>query len=92
MAHRLDHARGQLAARRALAGMKRELHPVELGQHVVGQVERPVGEDVALGSPQHAERRQRLVRRGDLLGLAPQPSASSPGTTRTFGVWSQIAR
>jgi hypothetical protein len=46
------------------------LHPIELGQHVVGKVEPPVGEDVALDAAQDAKRRQRLVRRRDLLGLA----------------------
>jgi hypothetical protein len=46
------------------------LHPVELGEHVVGQVEPPVGQDVALDPAQHAERRERLVGRRDLLALA----------------------
>ena len=36
-----------------------ELHPVELGEDVVRQVERAVGADVALGAAQHAERRER---------------------------------
>ena len=40
MAHRLGHARASARPRRALAGVERELHPVELGEHVVGQVER----------------------------------------------------
>ena len=46
------------------------LHPVELGEHVVGEVEPPVGEDVALDPAQDAERREHLVRGGDLLALA----------------------
>ena len=35
MAHRLRHARGQLRRGRALAGVERELHPLELGEDVV---------------------------------------------------------
>ena len=56
MAHRLHDARRQLPARRPLAGVEADLHPVELGQHVVGQVERPVREDVALGAAEQPER------------------------------------
>ena len=48
-----------------------DLHPVELREHVVGQVERAVREDVALDAAQDPERRELLVRGGDLLGLAP---------------------
>ena len=70
--HRLDDARGQLLPGRALAGVQRELHPVELGEHVVGNVECAVAADVALDAAQHPERRERLVRRGDLDGLPPQ--------------------
>ena len=67
VSHRLGHARSQLLARRALAGMQRELHPLELGEHVVGRVERAVGADVALDAAQHPERRELLVRGRDLL-------------------------
>ena len=52
--------------------MERELHPVELGEHVVGEVERPVGADVALGAAQDAEGSEQLVRRRDLLALAAE--------------------
>ena len=47
MTHRLGHSRGQLRARRPLTRVERELHPVELGQDVVGKVERAVAPDVA---------------------------------------------
>ena len=48
-----------------------ELHPVELREDVVGEIERPVGEDVDLASAQDAKGRELLVRGGDLLALAP---------------------
>jgi hypothetical protein len=57
-------SRRACAARRA-----RWPDPVELGQDVVGEVEPPVREDVALDAAQDAERRQRVVGRRDLLGL-----------------------
>ena len=71
--------------------MDARLHPVELGQHVVGEVEPAVGEDVALDPAQDAERGELLVGGGDLLGLAPTSSGVSPWTAPTAGVWSQIA-
>ena len=52
--------------------MQADLHPVELGEDVVGQVERAVGEDVALASAQDAERSECLVGGRDLLGLTAQ--------------------
>jgi hypothetical protein len=67
------------------------LHPLELGQRVVGEVEPPVGEDVALDPAQDAERRQRLVGRRDLLGLPADVVGVRPWTAPTAGVWSQIA-
>ena len=70
MAQRLEHAFGHLPPRHPLAAVDAGLHPVQLGQHVVGQVEPAVGEDVALDPAQHAERRQHLVGGGDLLALA----------------------
>ena len=68
--HRLDRALGQLVAAPALAAVDARHHPVQLGEDVVGEVERRVGSDVALDSPQDAERGQDLVRCGDLLALA----------------------
>src|SRR2546423_1235819 len=44
-----DRPLRQLLARLALAAVHARLHPVELGEHVVGQVELAVGTDVALG-------------------------------------------
>ena len=93
VAQRLLHARGHLRARHPLAAVDARLHPVELGEHVVGEVEPAVGQDVALDPAQDAERRQRLVGRGDLLALAADVvGASGPRTAPTAGVWSQIAR
>ena len=66
--------------------VERELHPLELGQHVVGGVETAVVADVALDTAQDPERRQALVGCGDLLRLPPQGVAVKPGTTLTFGV------
>ena len=89
--HRVRDAGGQLPALRALAGVQRDLHPVELGQHVVGEVKRAVREDVALDSAQHAERRELLVHLCDLGGLAADAVGVEPGTTLTLVVWSQAA-
>ena len=71
VAQRLLDALGLLAPRQPLPAVHARLDPVELGQHVVGQVEPPVGQDVALDPAQDAERGQHLVRRRDLLALAP---------------------
>ena len=92
VAQRLLDALGHLAPRHALAAVDARLHPVELGEDVVGQVEPAVGEDVALDPAQDAERRQHLVRGRDLLGLAADVVGVSPRTAPTAGVWSQIAR
>ena len=70
VAQRLLDAPGHLRSRHPLAAVDARLHPVELGEHVVGEVEPAVGEDVALDPAQDAERRQRLVGGRDLLGLA----------------------
>ena len=58
--------------------MDARLHPIELGEDVVGQIEPPVREDVALDTAQDAERRQQLVRRRDLLGLAADVVGGEP--------------
>ena len=68
-----DHVAG-----RALARVHARLHPVELREHVVREVERSVGEDVALDPAQHAERRDELVRGGDLLALPPHVVGVQP--------------
>ena len=67
---RLDHAPGHLLARHPLPAVHAGLDPVELGEHVVGEVEPAVGQDVALDPAQDAERREALVGGGDLLALA----------------------
>ena len=70
VAQRLLDALGHLPPRHPLAAVDAGLHPVELGEDVVGEVEPAVGEDVALDPAQDAERRQHLVGGRDLLGLA----------------------
>ena len=92
MPHRLDDPRGQLPPPRALPGVQRDLDPVELGEDVVGEVERPVREDVALDPAQDAERRERVVRGRDLLALAPHRVGVEPRDDPHCRVWSQIAR
>ncbi len=78
VAQRLLDALGQLTPRHALPAVHARLHPVEFGEHLVGKIEPPVGEDVALDSAQHAERRQQLVRSRDLVGLAVHVVGSEP--------------
>ena len=90
MPHRLEHALGDRLPARTLPRVQADLQPVELGEHVVGQVERAIREDVALAPAQDSKRRQLLVRGRDLLRLPPDPVRVS--TTRTAFVWSQIAR
>ena len=72
MAHGLGHTCREFRARCALPAMERELDPLELGEHVVRQVEAPVTANVALHAAQNPERRQLLVRGGDLLALATE--------------------
>ena len=78
MAHRLDDPVRDRLARRALAGVEADLHPLELGEDVVREVERAVREDVALAAAEDPERRQHLVRGRDLLGLAPEVVGVEP--------------
>jgi hypothetical protein len=72
MSHRLRHLSRQFLTRAALTGVERELHPVELVEHVVRKVERAVREDVALNAAQDTKRRDELIRRRDFLALSPQ--------------------
>ena len=51
---RRDGALRQLLARTALAAVDARLDPVELGEHVVGQVEVAVRENVAFDPGEHA--------------------------------------
>ena len=69
MPHRLRHLARQLLAWLSLAGVQAQLYPLELVEHVVGEVELAVAPDVDFRAAQHAERRDLLVHRGDLLRL-----------------------
>ena len=64
VAERAHDARGHLRARLLEARVHGGQHDVELGQHLVGEVERAVGQDVALGAGQDADAEARLQRRG----------------------------
>jgi hypothetical protein len=85
VAQRLLDALGHLPSRHPLPAMDAGLHPLELGQRVVGEVEPTVGEDVALDPAQDAERRQRVVGRRDLLGLPADVVGVRPWTAPTAG-------
>ena len=93
VAHRLDDAVGERLARPALAGVQADLHPLELGEHVVREVERAVREDVALAA-RGGSGTARAASFAAAISSAwrRRSSASSPGTTRTLRVWSQTAR
>ena len=66
---RRHHLGGCPGGALAELGVRRRDHPVQLGQHVVGVVERPVGEDVDLGAGQQLEPLGRELR-GDLADRA----------------------
>src|SRR5438105_8282606 len=72
MAHRLDDLLRQPVCVLSLSRVERELHPLELRERVVGEIERSVAPDVALGAAQDAERCKRGVHRVDLLRLTAQ--------------------
>ena len=91
MVHRRERPLRQLGARLPLAGMHRRLHPVELGEDVVGQVERAVGEHVALVPRRTRNGATSSVRRGDLLALAAHVVCVEPRHDADVRVWSQIA-
>ena len=54
------------------------LYPLELREDLVGKVEPPVGEDVALDPAQDAERGEDLVGRRDLLALPAHVVGGEP--------------
>ena len=58
--------------------MHRRDHHVEFGEHLVGQVERAVGEDVHLHSREDLERRHLGVDLGDLVDLLAQAAFVEP--------------
>ena len=64
--HRVQHPLGRVLVE---ARVHRGHHPVELREHLVGDVELAVGADVHLDPLQDPERRQPLVERVDLLPL-----------------------
>ena len=68
---RCEHAPRQLLPRGPLTAVNARLHPVELRQQVLGQIQRPVAPDVALDPTQQPERRELLVRLRDFLRLPP---------------------
>ena len=93
MPHRLgDLARERLALL-ALARVEAELHPVELGR-----ARRRAGRASRRGGCRPRRRAGSGTARRCSFAAAissawrRSASASRPGTTRTFGVWSQIAR
>ena len=92
MAHRLEHALRERLPAPALARVEADLHPVELREHVVREVERAVRQDVGLDPAEQPERRQPLVRRCDLLALAAHAVRVEARHDATAVVWSQIAR
>ena len=78
VAQGLLHPLGHLRAGHSLPAVHAGLDPVELSEDVVGEVEPPVGEDVALDPAQHPERSQLRVGRGDLLALAADVVGGQP--------------
>ena len=69
MAHRLQDPVGERCAFPALARVKTDLHPLELREHVVGEVERAVRENVALAAAEDPERSEQLVGGRDVVRL-----------------------
>jgi len=57
-AQRCFDALGHVPSRHPLPTVHAFLHPVELGEDVLGKVKPPVRKDVALNPAQHAKRRQ----------------------------------
>jgi hypothetical protein len=56
-----------------------ELHPIQLGQDVVREVESAVRADVDFRSAEDAKRCELIVDSGDLLGLPAQVVGVEPG-------------
>src|SRR2546421_12944921 len=77
-AQRLLDAFGQLSPRHPLTAVDACLYPLEFCEDVVGKVEPPVGEDVALDRAQDAEWRQQFVRRRYLVSLAADLLGGEP--------------
>jgi hypothetical protein len=92
VAQGLLHPFGHLRAGHSLPAVHADLDPVELSEDVVGEVEPPVGEDVALDPAQHPERSQLRVGRRDLLTLAADVVGGEPLHHPYRGGVSQMAR
>ena len=72
MVHCVDDPSRELFSRAALAGMDRDLDPVELGEDVVGQIEIAVWENVAFDPAEHPEGGESVVCCLDFERLAAQ--------------------
>ena len=72
MAHRFGHARGQLGRGARWPAWSESCTHSSSARTSSGRSSDAVRADVALDAAQHAERRELLVRGGDLLGLAAQ--------------------
>ena len=70
---RAHHPVGHRLRRHAQLRVHARDHHVELGEQLVGMVERAVLEDVALDAGEDAERRELLVQSGDDVELLAQP-------------------
>ena len=78
IAQRRQDTLRHLGLRHPLSAVDARLHPVELGQDVVGKIEPAVGQDVAFDPAQDAEGREDLVGRRDLLGLPADVVGGEP--------------
>jgi hypothetical protein len=58
VSERLLHALCHFRSRHPLASVDARLHPLEIREDVIGKIESPVGEDVALDAPQDPKWRQ----------------------------------
>ena len=67
--HGGHHPAGHGVGVHAELGVNRAHHHVQAAQHLVGQVERAVGQDVHLHAGEYPERGQLLVQAGDLVEL-----------------------
>ena len=72
----VHHAEDPLGRAAVERGVERGDHPVELGEHVVVDVERAVGPDVRLDPAEHAKRLQARVDLVDLLPLRLEPAVA----------------
>ena len=88
VAERAHDARGHLRARLLEARVHGGQHHVQLGQHLVGEVERAVGQDVALAAGQDADAEARLQRADGRAICARSSSTSRPPAIVVEREWS----